>query len=148
MFEGIDRVAIAVNDLDEAMVRFATLFDTTFQELPPSPELGIRACYGSSGLELVESTNSETELGKSIAEKGEGLWGLVYRVKDMDEGVKHMKLQGMRKIGEIKVGKMHEVIFHPKDAHGVMVVLAAYPDIHPATVAIKTGYKEKGIYGL
>lgn len=37
MFEGIDRVAIAVKDLDEAMARFSMLFDTTFQELPPSP---------------------------------------------------------------------------------------------------------------
>jgi hypothetical protein len=43
---------------------------------------------------------------------------------------------------------MHEVIFHPQDAHGVMVVLAAYPDIHPATVAINAGYKEKGLYDL
>ena len=148
MFEGIDRVAIAVNDLDEAMDRFSNLFNTTFQELPPSPEMGIRACYGSSGLELVQSINLDSELGKTVAEKGEGLWALVYRVGDMEEGVKHLVSQGMRQIGEIKVGKMHEVIFHPEDAHGVMIALAAYPDIHPATVAIKTGYKDKGLYRL
>lgn len=148
MFEKIDRVAIAVNNLDEAMARFSKLFNTTFHELPPSPELGIRACYGPSGLELVQATNPDTELGRTIAAKGEGLWALVYRVSDMEAGVKHVKAQGMRQIGEIRVGKMHEVIFHPRDAHGVMIALAAYPDIHPATVAIKTGYKETGVYGL
>lgn len=29
-----------------------------------------------------------------------------------------------------------------------MSALAAYPGIHPATVAIKTGYPDSGAYGL
>lgn len=94
MFENVDCVAIAVNERDAGMERFSTLLNTTFQPLPPSPELG------------------------------------------------------MRQIGEIKVGKMHEVIFRPRAAHRVMSALAAYPGIHPATVAIKTGYPDSGAYGL
>jgi len=41
-------------------------------------------------------------------------------------------------VGDIKAGTMREVAFHPKDAYGVEIVLAEYPDIHPATVATLT----------
>ena len=70
---------------------------------------------------------------------GEVLTALVFKVKNLDEAVEKFKQKGMRVAGEVKVGDLREVGFHPKNAYGVEIVLAEYPEKHPATVAAEAG---------
>lgn len=135
MAENIDRVAIAVNDLDKAMDFFSDLLDIDFHIVGTNEQLGMRGAYSPFGLELIEPLSPDSLIAKFLEKRGEGLWALVLRVKDMDEAVERFKRKGLQLAGEVKVGSMREVAFHPKDAHGVEIVLAQYPDIHPATVA-------------
>ena len=135
MFQGLDRIAIAVKDLDKTLKFFSELLDIDFDVFPKNEELGMRGAYSASGLEFIEPTSPDTMLGKFIKDRGEGLWAIVLKVKNMDEAVKRFKNKGLKVAGEVQVGAMREVAFHPKDSFGVEIVLAEYPEKHPATVA-------------
>ncbi len=135
MYEKIDRIAIAVNNLEKAKDFFSELLDIHFDSPGQSEEIGMKGAYSSFGLELIEPAGPDSMIGKYLKNRGEGVWAVVIKVRDMDEAVKRFKKKGLRVAGEVKVGSMREVAFHPKDSFGVEIVLAEYPEIHPATVA-------------
>ena len=139
MIEKIDRIAIAVNNLDEATEFFTDLLGIEFDDPSGAGNIGMRGAYSSSGLELIEPTSPDTVIGKFVQQRGEGLWAIVFKVKNLDEAVEKFKKKGMRVAGEVKVGDLREVAFHPKNAYGVEIVLAEYPEKHPATVAAESG---------
>ena len=138
MIEKIDRIAIAVHDIEKATEFFTDLLGVDFDYVGGSEELGMKGSYSASGLELITGTSPETPIGKFLKHNGEGLWGIVFKVKNMDEAVEKFKAKGLRVAGDIKVGTMREVAFHPKDSHGVEIILAEYPEKHGATIAAWT----------
>lgn len=135
MFESIDRIAIAVKDLDKAVGFFSDLLDIDFFIFPIKEGMGMRGAYSASGLELIAPTGPDTMLGKFIEKRGEGLWSIILKVKDMDEAIRQFEEKGLTRTGDVTFGKMREVGFHPKGAFGVEITLAEYPAEHPATVA-------------
>jgi len=135
MFQGIDRIAITVKDLDKALKFYSELLDIEFDVFPKNEALGMRGAYSASGLEFIEPTGPNTMLGKFIEERGEGLWAIVLKVKNMDEAIKRFAEKGLKPVNDITFGDMREVAFHPKDAFGVEIILAEYPEKHPATFA-------------
>ncbi len=139
MFEKIDRIAIAVKDLDKAKDFFSDLLDIDFDIVAENEGLGMRGAYSALGLELIEPSGPDSMIEKFIRKRGEGLWALVIKVRDMDAAVKRFKEKGLRVAGEIRMGTMREVAFHPKDSYGVEIVLAEYPERHPATTAAWSG---------
>ncbi|MBS7250145.1 MAG: hypothetical protein KIH08_06090 [Candidatus Freyarchaeota archaeon] len=62
--ERIDRVVIAVKNLDESMRFFSDLLGITFDPAGSSDEQLVRAAYSSSGIELMEATQSDSPVGK------------------------------------------------------------------------------------
>ena len=102
MIEKIDRIAIAVKDLDGAMEFFSDLLGIEFDDPSSAGNIGMRGAYSSSGLELIEPTGSDTVIGKFVQERGEGLWALVFKVKDLDAAVEKFKRKGMRVAGEVQ----------------------------------------------
>ena len=136
MFEGIDRIAIAVKDLDKALKFFTELLGIDFDVFPPHEGLGMRGAYSASGLELIEGTSPDSTIGRFVKERGEGLWCLVLKVNNMDEMIKRFGEMGLKPVNDVTVGAMREVSFHPKDAFGVEITLAEYPVKHPATIAV------------
>ena len=135
MFEGIDRIAIAVKDLDKAVGFFSDLLDIDFFIFPIKEGMGMRGAYSASGLELIAPTGPDTMLGKFIENRGEGFWSLILKVKNMDEAIKKFEEKGLKKAGDVTFGTMREVGFHPKGSFGVEIILAEYPAEHPATWA-------------
>jgi len=135
MFERIDRIAIAVNNLEKAERFFSDLLDITFDPPGQTEGLGMRGAYSKCGLELIEPTHPDSIIGRFLKQRGEGVWAVVFKVKDMDEAVRRFERKGLRVAGDIQFGRMREVAFHPKDTYGVEIVLAEYPEMHPATVA-------------
>jgi methylmalonyl-CoA epimerase len=135
MFEKIDRVAIAVKDLEKAAEFFSDLLGIEFDIVGSSRELGMRGGYSACGLELIEPTHPESLIAKFLNQRGEGLWALVLKVRNMDEAIKKFKEKGLKVAGDVTIGAMREVAFHPKGSYGVELVLAEYPEKHGATVA-------------
>jgi methylmalonyl-CoA/ethylmalonyl-CoA epimerase len=135
MFEKIDRIAVAVKDLEKAADFFSDLLGIDFDIVGTQSELGMRGGYSPCGLELIESTHPESLIARFIEQRGEGLWALVLKVKNMDEMIEKFKAKGLKVAGDVTVGSMREVAFHPKGSYGVELVLAEYPEKHGATVA-------------
>ena len=135
MFEKIDRIAIAVKDLEKAAAFFSDLLDIDFDIVGTQSELGMRGGYSASGLELIESTHPKSLIARFLEQRGEGLWAVVLKVKNMDEMIKKFEAKGLKVAGDVTVGSMREVAFHPKGSYGVEIVLAEYPERHGATVA-------------
>lgn len=76
--EKLDRVHIAVKDLDKATKFFAEILGTTFSETPTVAEdVGARVKFSPLGLEIVESTTPEGTFAKFIERRGEGMFSLV-----------------------------------------------------------------------
>jgi methylmalonyl-CoA epimerase len=138
MFEKIDRIAIAVKDLDKAADFFSDLLGIEFDIVGSSQELGMRGGYSACGLELIEPTHPDSIVGRFLQQRGEGMWALVLKVKNMDEMIKKFKEKGLKVAGDVTVGAMREVAFHPKGSYGVEIVLAEYPEKHAATIAAAT----------
>ena len=135
MFEAIDRIVVAVKDLDKAKDLLSDLMDIDFDEPLVDEEYNMRAVYSYFGLELVESTAPDSVIDQYVKSKGEGVFRVVIKVTNMDEAVKKFEEKGVRAVGELNIGGIREVAFHPKDAHGIQIVLAEYKAKHPATVA-------------
>ncbi|MEM9177366.1 MAG: VOC family protein [Myxococcota bacterium] len=139
MIEKIDRIAIAVKDLKTSAAFFSDLLGVTWDTGHGAPEvlgrLGLEASYSPSGLELVASTAEGSFIERFIERRGEGVYAVVLKVADMDAAVAHFEAKGLRKTVDFTSGEMREVAFDTEQTHGVGIVLAAYPDRHPATIA-------------
>jgi len=135
IFEKIERVAIGVRNLEKSKDFFSDLLGINFDEPLVEESLGMRAVYSSFGLELVEATAPNTIIDKFVTERGEGVFCIVIKVTNMNKAVKRLEEKGLRRAGELEFGGLREVAFHPKDAHGVQIVLAEYTAKHTATIA-------------
>ena len=60
MFESIDRIAIAVKDLDKAVGFFSDLLDISFYVFPTQEGMEMRGAYSVCGLELIAPTGPDT----------------------------------------------------------------------------------------
>ena len=119
MIEGLDRVVIAVNDLDQSLNYLTDLFKVDFDVVGSSEELRIRGAYSSSGLELIEPYGSDSFLSEYIKVRGESLIGIVLKVKDMDSTIKEFEEKGLVKTMDVKVGDMREVGFYSQVLPGI-----------------------------
>jgi methylmalonyl-CoA/ethylmalonyl-CoA epimerase len=135
VFEAIDRIVVAVKDLDKAKEFFSDLLEIDFDEPLIDEEFDMRAVYSLLGLELVDSTAPGSVIDKYVQAKGEGVFRVVIKVSNMDEAVKRFEDKGVRAVGELTIGGLREVAFHPKDLYGIQIVLAEYKARHPATIA-------------
>ena len=133
--EKIDRVVIAVKDLDKAMEFFSSLLGTRFGEVREGDELKVRLAYCDLGLELMESTAEGSMVDKFIRKRGEGILMLVFKVADIEEAKRFFQEKGLQPVGGVNPGGLKEVAFHPKDAHGIQIVLCEYEVPHPAECA-------------
>jgi methylmalonyl-CoA/ethylmalonyl-CoA epimerase len=133
--EKIDRVVLAVDDVNKAADFFASLLGIQFDEPVVAEELNIRVRYSSLGLQLNEAITPESDVAKFLKKRGGGCYCVVFRADDVDEAVKEFTAKGVRHVGRVRVGKLREEVFHPADTYGLMIVVCQYPEKHPATIA-------------
>lgn len=104
MFDKIDHIGIVVENLDQAIQRFETLYGARCRKIETLSELRVRIAYipvGNVTLELAEpiaSEDSETEgrVAAHLREKGEGFHHIAYRVKDLEASLLQLKTAGVR----------------------------------------------------
>ncbi len=134
--EKLDRVYIAVKDLDKAAKFFSEILGTTFADPPfVKDEVSLRTAFSPIGVQLIEPTSPKAAVAKFIDNRGEGMFGLCFKVSNLDEAVAALESRGIRPVTRVGEGKLMNVQFHPKDCFGVSLVLTAYPEKHGAEVA-------------
>lgn len=133
----IDRVMIAVPDIGTATELFAERLGLSFHDPVlsaielPAGEQRSDVAYGPPGVEFV-SPRENNEVARFLDEYGPGLFGIVFRVADLDAAEEHLDEQGVEPIASDAPGGARELHYHPSDFGGVYVLLTEYD--HPGFV--------------
>ena len=129
MIEKIDHIGVAVQSIDKALGLFR---DVLGLELGGTEEVATQKVQvaflkvGETRLELLEPTQEDSNVGKYLASKGEGIHHVALKVDNIEAALAQLKAQGVRLINEQPVPGAHgaRVAFlHPKGTYGMLLEL-------------------------
>ena len=129
MIKKINHVAIAVNNLDEALSSYDKLFGLKPEKIETIPEQGVKAALipigEGSEIELIQPIDTESGVAKFLEKRGEGIHHIALEVEDIDQGLKSLVAQGVELIDkEPRSGLAGRIAFlHPKSTRGVLIEL-------------------------
>jgi methylmalonyl-CoA/ethylmalonyl-CoA epimerase len=126
VFDVIDHVGVAVDDLDAAISLYEETFGMPLVHRETVDEQGVEAALldvGDGHVELLLPLGDDTPVGKFVAKRGRGLHHVAYRVNDIDSALAGLKEQGVELIdSEARTGiRQSRVAFlHPRSTGGVL----------------------------
>ena len=94
MLSKIDHVGFAVRDLEQSLKIYTDLLGLKCIHIEVLSNVGIRIAFiplGEVLIELLAPMNDESSIAKFIAQKGEGMHHIAYRVRHIDEALKKLK---------------------------------------------------------
>jgi len=136
MFEAIDHIGIAVEDLDTAIALYAETYGMPLVHREVVEEQGVEAVLldvGESHVELLSPLGPDTPVGKFLAKNGPGLHHVAYRVDDVAAELERLKAEGFKLIDQTpRVGiRGSSVAFlHPKASGSVLTELVTPAEGH------------------
>lgn len=129
--EKVDHLGIAVRD-PQAADRFLreALGAVKLMEMPWGGfAFATYLLGGASMLELVWSDDPDNFINRFIEKRGEGLHHVTLKVSDLRRAVEHLQSLGIECLGvDDSNPAWKEAFIHPRDALGVLVQLAEYPE--------------------
>jgi methylmalonyl-CoA epimerase len=129
MFTEIDHVAIAVNDLEAAVAWYGDVFGATVAHRERVESDGVEEALlavADSFIQLLTPTRDDSPVAKYLANKGEGLHHVGYRVADCAQALQSVKDAGGRVIDEApRPGSRGTTVafVHPKTSFGTLIEL-------------------------
>jgi methylmalonyl-CoA/ethylmalonyl-CoA epimerase len=129
MLTEIDHVAIAVNDLDEAIAWYAENLGATVDHREVVEKDGVEEALlkvADSYVQLLTPVRDDSPVAKYLAAKGEGLHHVGYRVADCAAALQSVKDHGGRVIDEApRPGSRGTTVafVHPKTSFGTLIEL-------------------------
>lgn len=121
MFESVDHIGVAVDDLDASIKLYSELLEMPLEHRETVAEQGVEAALlgvGDSHVELLAPLADDTPVGKFLAKRGPGIHHAAYRCEDVAAALELCKQHGLRVIDE-----------HPR--RGIRGSLVAF--LHPAS---------------
>jgi methylmalonyl-CoA epimerase len=103
MFERVDHIGIAVEDLDAAIAVHERDYELALVHREVIEEQGVEAALldvGEGHVELLRPLSSDTPVGRFLAKRGPGLHHVAYRVVDVDATLAALRERGMELIDE------------------------------------------------
>ncbi len=125
----IEHLGIAVESIEKAIPIFETLLGKSCYKIETVESEAVRTAFlqiGESKIELLESINSESAIGKFLSKKGKGVHHIAFDVVDIESEIIRLKEAGFELIHySPKVGADNKLIafLHPKSTEGVLVEL-------------------------
>ena len=125
----IDHVAIAVENLDEAIQVYSKFFGKEPDAIETVEEQKVRvAVYrlGDARVEIMEPTSEDSPISGFLKKRGSGLHHIAFKVEDIRQKLADLKENGFRLINEEpRVGAEGKLIafVHPKSMYGVLTEL-------------------------
>ena len=128
----IDHIAIAVNDLREAVRTYAAALDIQDIEYETVESEGVSVAIihlENGRIELMEPVGDASPIKRFLDKKGPGLHHIALETDDIDGEVYRMATCGVRFLGEVKPGSAgtRVTFIHPKSLHGVLAELCSHP---------------------
>jgi methylmalonyl-CoA/ethylmalonyl-CoA epimerase len=136
MFDRIDHVGVAVEDLDAAISLYEDSFEMTLGHREVVESQGVEAALldvGEGHVELLRPLGAETAVGKFLERRGPGLHHVAYAVEDIDAALEAVKEAGMDLIdSEPRQGiRNSRVAFlHPRSTGSVLTELVEPAEVH------------------
>jgi len=96
MFDAIDHIGVAVEDLEGAVTLYSDTFGMPVQHRETVDEQGVEAVLlgvGDSHVELLAPLGDDTPVGKFLAKKGPGLHHTAYRCADVRRAIERLRAQ-------------------------------------------------------
>ncbi len=130
MFEGIDHVVIAVEDLDAGIEQYETIFGKSVDRSGEPEGAGFRNAYFDfehTKVELVSPTSDQGPIANRLKSSGGGMYLMAMRVDDIDATVAELRGKGARLIGDPGEGNpvTGQVFVHPASAGGVLLQIVS-----------------------
>ena len=128
----VDHIAIAVNNVDEALKNYQNVLKIEKVEKEEVPNEKVRVVMlklENSRIELMEPMAEDSPISKFLREKGEGIHHIAITADNIEEDVARAKENGMRFLGEIRSGSYGRKItfIHPKSLNGVLTEFCQAP---------------------
>jgi methylmalonyl-CoA/ethylmalonyl-CoA epimerase len=129
MFEAVDHVGVAVEDLDAAIALYTEGLGMPLQHRETVAEQGVEAALlgvGESHVELLRPLGEETPVGRFIAKRGPGLHHTAYRCADVGKALDRCRANGLRLIDEQPrrgIRDSRVAFLHPASTGGVLTEL-------------------------
>lgn len=126
MFDRIDHVGVAVQDLDASLHLYRDLFELDVAHREIVEEQGVEAVLldvGENHVELLAPLGADTPVGKFLAKKGPGLHHVAYQVSDIDATLDALKAAGTALIDErprVGIRESRVAFLHPRATGGVL----------------------------
>jgi methylmalonyl-CoA/ethylmalonyl-CoA epimerase len=101
VFERIDHVGIATDDLDASIELYRASFGMALAHRETVESQGVEAVLldvGEGHVELLQPLGPETVVGKFIARQGPGLHHVAYAVEDIEAALEALRAAGLRLI--------------------------------------------------
>src|SRR5215475_9111756 len=122
----IDHVAIAVNNVDQALKNYEKLIKINKIDVENVTNERVKVAIlnlEDTRIELMEPTAQESPISKFLNENGEGLHHIAITADNIEEDVSRACGNGVRMLGNIRKGSYDRKItfFHPKSMNGVLV---------------------------
>jgi len=129
MIKKVNHMAIAVNNLDDALDVYNQLFGLQPEKIETVTEQRVRAAIipvgEGSEIEFIQPIDTESGVAKFLEKKGEGIHHIALEVDDIDEELKVLASKGVSLIDkEARIGLAGRVAFiHPKSTRGILIEL-------------------------
>ncbi|MBW8012400.1 MAG: VOC family protein [Chloroflexi bacterium] len=132
----IERIALAVPDIDTAQDFFESWFGAIFEPEEYIEDMGIRYrpfTVGDSRMELLNPTHEDSPVAKFLkSNNGPGVHHITFEVEDLDAALEELEKRGGRIASRHTYKEdvtfegfvWREAFIHPKDAFGVLIHLA------------------------
>jgi methylmalonyl-CoA/ethylmalonyl-CoA epimerase len=122
----LHHVALAVEDLDEAIELYGRLFGAELEERGRIDEQGVEAAYlrfGDGRLELVSPLGPDTPVGRFLERRGPGMHHVAFEVDDIEQAIESLGRRGANVIEpapRIGFGGHRVAFVHPESLQGVL----------------------------
>ncbi|MBV9177083.1 MAG: methylmalonyl-CoA epimerase [Nitrososphaeraceae archaeon] len=121
----VDHIAIAVNNVDEALKNYQKILRVDRLEIEVVPNEKVRVAMlelEDTRVELMEPTADDSPIKKFLEERGEGIHHIAITADDIEKDVSRASANGMRMLGQLRSGSYgRRVTFiHPKSLNGVL----------------------------
>jgi methylmalonyl-CoA/ethylmalonyl-CoA epimerase len=129
MINGIDHIAIAVENLDESIALYEKTLGlkVTHRERIAGFDVDTATFeIGGTAIELVEGKTDESAIRKFVQAHGPGIHHIAFAVDRLDDTLAALKAQGLRLIDETpRRGKENSLVafIHPKSTQKILYEL-------------------------
>jgi methylmalonyl-CoA/ethylmalonyl-CoA epimerase len=129
VFDRIDHIGVAVDDLDAALYLYKQRYQMAEQHREVVEAQGVEAVLldvGEGHVELLKPLGPDTAVGKFLASRGPGLHHVAYQTSDIDAALDHFRAAGLELIDEtprMGLRGTRVAFLHPKAAGGVLTEL-------------------------